>query len=78
MKDEWFKELPEGRHVVTENIPQLVMASWIKGEPMVYQCSLCGQVFLLPEDRSPKEGVAELWSAFNDHVREVHAEDAGG
>ncbi len=54
--------------------PQLVIADWIKGEPIAYKCSLCGQTFLLPEDQTPKEGVAELWAAFNDHVGEAHPE----
>jgi hypothetical protein len=62
---------------MSDEKPQLVMSSWEKGAPLIYKCSLCGQGFLLPEDRSPKEGVAELWAAFNDHVREKHAEDVG-
>ena len=52
--------------------PQLVITDWIRGEPIAYQCSLCGKKFLLPEDRSPKEGVAELFAAFNEHVTERH------
>jgi hypothetical protein len=56
--------------------PHLVVTSWIKGEPMSYECSRCGQIFLLPEDRSPKDAVAELLAAFHDHVGEVHAETA--
>lgn len=52
--------------------PQLVIGPWIKGEPFNYRCSLCGQAFTLPEDRSPKEAMAELWTAFHEHVREVH------
>lgn len=62
----------------TQGKPRLVMTGWAKGEPMAYECSRCGQVFLLPEDRRPRDAVAELWAAFNDHVREVHAEDVGG
>jgi hypothetical protein len=44
------------------------------GEAMAYACSLCGQTFLLPEDQPPKERVAEVWAAFNDHVRQDHPE----
>ncbi len=58
--------------------PQLIMTRWVKGEAMAYECSLCGQTFLLPEDRPPKEGVAEVWAAFNDHVRREHPEGAAG
>jgi len=56
--------------------PKLVMTQWVKGEPMSYACSLCGQKFLLPEDRNPKEGVAEVLAAFNDHVKERHSDPA--
>lgn len=52
--------------------PKLVIAPWVRGEPIAYACSLCGQTFLVPEDQSPKEGMAELWQAFRDHVREKH------
>ena len=58
--------------------PQLRMTRWVKGEPMAYECSLCGQTFLLPEDRPPKQGAAEVWAAFNDHVRREHPERAAG
>jgi hypothetical protein len=61
-----------------EEKPQLRMAPWVKGDAMAYECSLCGRTFLLPEDRPPKEGVAEVWAAFNDHVRQDHPEWAGG
>ncbi len=54
--------------------PHLVVTSWIQGEPMSYQCSRCSQIFLLPEDRSPKDGAAELLAAFQEHVGEEHAE----
>jgi len=55
--------------------PRLVMTG-AKGEPMAYECSLCGQLFLLPDDRSPKEAAAELMIVFQEHVREEHAEEA--
>ena len=55
--------------------PHLIMAGG-KGEPTAYHCSLCGQLFLLPDDRSPKEAAAELWAAFQEHVGEEHAEEA--
>jgi hypothetical protein len=54
--------------------PSLVATSWVKGEPMSYECSQCGQIFLLPEDRSTKDAAAELLAAFHEHVGEVHAE----
>jgi hypothetical protein len=47
-----------------------------KGEPMTYQCSLCGHLFLVPDDRSPKDAAAELLAAFHDHVGEEHADEA--
>ena len=56
--------------------PHLVVTSWVKGEPISYGCSRCGQIFLVPEDRSPKDAAAELLAAFRDHVGEVHAEKA--
>ncbi len=59
--------------VVSER-PELVMTNWLRGEAMGYKCSLCGQVFLLPEDRTPKEAAAEVMAAFKEHVREQHAE----
>jgi len=54
----------------------LVIKSPEGGEPIAYQCSVCGQRFVLPEDRSPKEAVAELWGAFKEHIREEHPEQA--
>ena len=44
--------------------PKLVMTEWIRGVSIVYKCSLCGQFFRLPEDRTPKEDAAELMAAF--------------
>jgi hypothetical protein len=55
--------------------PRLVMTG-DKGEPMAYRCSLCGQLFVLPDDRSPKDAAAELLAAFQEHVGEEHAEEA--
>jgi hypothetical protein len=55
--------------------PRLVMTGG-KDEPMAYQCSLCGQLFLVPDDRSPKDAAAELLAAFHDHVGEEHADEA--
>jgi hypothetical protein len=52
--------------------PRLVISSYDAGEPMAYQCSLCGQTFILPEDRTPKEGMTELWATFKEHVQERH------
>jgi hypothetical protein len=56
--------------------PELEVAEWAKGEPLAYKCSRCGQIFLLPDDRSPKDAAAELLAAFQDHVGEEHAEEA--
>jgi hypothetical protein len=53
--------------------PRLAVTSWC--EPVAYRCSLCGRVFLPPEDRSPKDAAVELLAAFQDHVEEVHAEE---
>ena len=40
----------------------------VKGEPMTYQCSLCGHVFLVPDDESVEDAAAELMAAFEEHV----------
>jgi hypothetical protein len=58
--------------------PKLVMTNWLRGEAIGYKCSLCSRVFLLPEDRSPKEAAAEVMDAFKEHVRELHAEKLCG
>jgi len=55
--------------------PHLVMTDG-KAEPLAYRCSLCGQLFLLPDDRIPKEAAAELLAAFQEHVGEEHAKEA--
>jgi hypothetical protein len=39
-----------------------------KGEPMTYECSLCGHLFLVPDDRSVEDAAAELLAAFEEHV----------
>ena len=46
-----------------------------KGEQLFYECSLCRQRFILPEDREPKEAAAELLAAFKEHVGEQHPDD---
>jgi hypothetical protein len=56
--------------------PHLVINYQKKGAPIAYECSVCGQRFMLPEDRSPKEAVTELLGAFTEHVREKHSEPA--
>jgi len=53
---------------------QLVIKYQPGVEPMIYECSSCGQTFILPEDRSPKEAVAEVWAAFKRHVQNEHAD----
>jgi hypothetical protein len=55
--------------------PRLMVTEWVRGEPVGYKCSLCGQIFLLPDDRSPKEASAELLTAFHEHVGEVHGDE---
>jgi hypothetical protein len=52
--------------------PQLLIKPWKIGEPFVYHCSLCGQEFIAPEDRSATEGMTELWAAFHEHIEDVH------
>lgn len=39
-----------------------------KGEPMTYECSLCGQLFPVPDEGSPEDAAAELTAAFQEHV----------
>jgi hypothetical protein len=58
--------------LVMEERPRLVLPPLVRGEPFEYCCSRCGQAFLLPEDRTPKEGILELWTAFKQHVEEEH------
>jgi hypothetical protein len=52
--------------------PLLVLRTWIKGELLSYRCSICDQLFLLPEDRCPKEALEEVWAAFNEHTHDEH------
>ena len=59
--------------------PRLDLDPWKIGEPFIYKGSQCGQQFLLPEDHGPEVAMAEVWAAFDEHVREVHAAvDEGG
>jgi len=55
---------------------QLIVRVSVKGELMLYQCSLCDQTFPLSADENAKESMAVLWAAFKDHVREYHPENA--
>ena len=55
---------------------RLMVTAWAKNEPLAYQCSRCDQIFLLPEDRDPKDAVIELRAAFQDHLGEEHADEA--
>ncbi len=59
-----------------DETPRLVVTAGAKGEPLAYQCSRCGQLFLLPEDRDPKDAAVELRAAFQDHLGEEHADEA--
>lgn len=52
--------------------PRLIFTKLSRGKAIACQCSLCGQVFLLPEDKPPKEAAAEMIAAFAEHVREEH------
>lgn len=61
-----------------KHLARLIVRVWVKGEPMVYQCSLCDQAFVFSEEGTAKESVADLWSAFRNHVREYHPEDLAG
>lgn len=54
--------------------PRLAITGGKPGEPLAYVCSHCGQPFPLPETKTPKEAVAELWNAFRVHVQEKHAD----
>jgi uncharacterized metal-binding protein YceD (DUF177 family) len=73
---------PHGRiiegfgEVVMEERPRLVLPHLVRGKPFDYQCSRCGQPFLLPEDRTLTEGRSEVWAAFKEHVQEEHPEEA--
>jgi hypothetical protein len=55
----------------------LVLGLWLKGGGLAHKCSSCGQLFILPEDVNPKEGMIELWAAFSDHAREMHPQAIG-
>lgn len=54
---------------------QLIVDVPVRGEPTVYQCSLCGQVFPLSEERTPKQAMAEARAAFQEHIWQSHPED---
>ncbi len=54
--------------------PQLVADASVRGEPIIYRCSACAQILLLPKDRTPKDAAAELLAAFNQHVQKKHSD----
>ena len=54
--------------------PQLVASGSGKGEPINYVCSRCGRIFSLPQEQTPKEAAAILYSRFKDHVGQEHSE----
>jgi len=56
-----------GRHMQVNEKPYLGTTG-TKGEPMTYECSLCGHVFLVRDDLSPKDAAEELVAAFEEHV----------
>ena len=51
---------------------QLVLKRSVQRELLSYECSLCGQVFPLAEDRTAKQMMQELHAAFQEHVRREH------
>ena len=55
---------------------QVIVNVSAKGERMEYECSLCGLIFRLADNRTAKEAMAVLWAAFKDHVQENHLEPA--
>lgn len=55
-----------------EEEPKLELSPWVRGRPINYRCSACGQVFVPPEDRNVAEAMLELLEAFHEHVREGH------
>jgi len=55
--------------------PRLVVTQWVKGQAITYQCSACGQIFILPDDRTSMEAAAELQAAFHEHIGEVHGDE---
>lgn len=56
--------------------PRLVVTEWVKGQPITYQCSGCGQIFILPDDQTPTEAAAELLAAFHEHIGGVHGDES--
>jgi len=55
--------------------PHLVITA-AEDEHIGYRCSVCGQLFLLPDDQSPKEAAIELLASFQEHVVVEHALEA--
>jgi hypothetical protein len=55
---------------------QLIVSNSAKGERIEYQCSLCGLIFRLADNRTANEAMAVLWAAFKDHVQQAHLEPA--
>ncbi len=60
---------------MSEKAKLIIGGPVLKGEPFCYECSLCHQRFILPEDRDAKTGAAELLAAFKEHLREEHPEE---
>ena len=63
---------------MSEKAQLIVVAPARKGAHFFYECSLCSQRFILPEDRDPKDAAAELVAAFKEHAREQHSENVTG
>jgi hypothetical protein len=60
---------------MSEKAKLIIVGPVYKGEQFHYECSLCRQRFIFPEDRDSKTGAAELLAAFKEHLREQHPED---
>jgi len=59
---------------MSEKAQLVVVSPASNGEHFFYECSLCQQRFILPEDRDPKDGATELLAAFKEHAGEEHPE----
>jgi hypothetical protein len=66
-----FESIRRGT-VKMEEEPKLEVSPWVRGNPLSYICSACGQEFVPPEDRDAKDGMLELLETFHEHIREAH------
>jgi hypothetical protein len=61
-----------GRATTAER-PQPIVEILGNHSSFYYRCSDCSRIFLLPEDRPPKEAARELFRSFGEHVEEEHS-----